>query len=287
MPALQHGRKTLHPDTTVFPPYSCPSHDPSPPSNVSISPVTSITLPAYRRLISTLLPIRYPDKFYKESIADQSTSSSVALCAVYHDDPRPQNGKRKRDALDSDGGKEPNVVAGIQARLEPLPPPPPPSSFPPTSSLSAATPEEEPAARHPEYQLYIQTLATLAPHRRLSVATHLLRTLVLTALRAHPDKSITSVYAHVWEANEDALAWYLNRGFSVEGRVVEGYYRRLRPAGARVLRKAIGLHEYLDARNIQPPGPSSISGDKNPSHEDDLAAQKAPSPASLDDPPEK
>ncbi|KAL9629947.1 MAG: hypothetical protein Q9164_006649, partial [Protoblastenia rupestris] len=75
--------------------------------------------------------------------------------------------------------------------------------------------------------------------------------LISTAITAHPNKRITSVYAHVWEANEDALSWYLNRGFSVDGGIIQGYYRRLRPGGARVLRRGIGVNEYLEARKME------------------------------------
>lgn len=50
---------------------------------------------------------------------------------------------------------------------------------------------------------------------------------------------MTSVYAHVWEANEEALEWYRRRGFVV-GERVEGYYRRLKPQGARVVRRRVG-----------------------------------------------
>ena len=48
-----------------------------------------------------------------------------------------------------------------------------------------------------------------------------------------------SVYAHVWVNNEEGLQWYLNRGFEIEGGVFEGYYRRLNPSGAWVVRRAI------------------------------------------------
>lgn len=36
------------------------------------------------------------------------------------------------------------------------------------------------------------------------------------------------------------LEWYLKRGFEVRGEVVKGYYRRLRPGGARVVVMEVG-----------------------------------------------
>jgi hypothetical protein len=47
--------------------------------------------------------------------------------------------------------------------------------------------------------------------------------------------NIRSVTAHVHEANEDAMNWYIARGFRVDGHVAE-YYRRLKPSGANIVR---------------------------------------------------
>lgn len=56
------------------------------------------------------------------------------------------------------------------------------------------------------------------------------------------------MYAHVWEANTDALEWYEKRGFEVEKGVVEGYYRKLRPTGARIVRRRLGVGDYLGVK---------------------------------------
>lgn len=42
--------------------------------------------------------------------------------------------------------------------------------------------------------------------------------------------------AHVHETNDEGLRWYVARGFHVEDGVVKGYYRRLNPGGARIVR---------------------------------------------------
>lgn len=59
-----------------------------------------------------------------------------------------------------------------------------------------------------------------------------------------PSIRITEIYAHVWEENEEALEWYRKRGFSI-GDVMGGYYRRLRPSGARTVRRAVGIADGL------------------------------------------
>ena len=58
---------------------------------------------------------------------------------------------------------------------------------------------------------------------------------------------IRDVYAHVWEANEDAVEWYARRAFVVEPEVVVGYYRKLRPRGARVVRRRVGVENHVRA----------------------------------------
>ena len=54
----------------------------------------------------------------------------------------------------------------------------------------------------------------------------------------------------MWEANVEAVEWYVRRGFVVDENVVEGYYRKLRPSGARVVRRKIGVVDWLRFRNM-------------------------------------
>ena len=204
--------------------FHIPTHPKLPP-NVSITPPTAATLPSYRRLITLLLPIAYPASFYAASISPPS--DTFALLALWYDSPT----------------STPIVVAGIQARVEPaalslpLEPPTPASS----SSLSPAQEGKQQPPGEAQ-NLYILTLALLAPYRGLGIATALLSVLLALALSHHP--SIQSVYAHVWEANTDALEWYVRRGFAVES-LVAAYYRRLKPAGARVVRRAVRVEDWL------------------------------------------
>jgi N-alpha-acetyltransferase 50 len=48
--------------------------------------------------------------------------------------------------------------------------------------------------------------------------------------------NIRTVTAHVHETNEGGLKWYSARGFDIQDGIVEGYYRRLKPGGARIVR---------------------------------------------------
>ena len=87
----------------------------------------------------------------------------------------------------------------------------------------------------------------LSPFRSLGIATALVDRIISTVIRYHSNvaTNITDMYAHVWEANDDALEWYTRRGFTIEEGIVEGYYRRLKPSGARIVRKRLGVSDWL------------------------------------------
>lgn len=190
-----------------------PTQSRSLPSEVQIEIITATTVSSYRRLITLLLPIRYPDKFFKESAADAS-EASLARVAIW---------KQKIDKPILGNASSHKVVGGIQCRIEDVPSTPP-----------------------GEQQLYIQTIAVLSPFRQLGIATHLLDIILTTAIKHHG--RVTSVYAHVWEANQEALEWYERRGFVVEGELIQDYYRRLKPSRARVVRKRICVEDHLAVR---------------------------------------
>ena len=89
----------------------------------------------------------------------------------------------------------------------------------------------------------------LAPYRGLGVGKALLEGLIEMVLLNQQENDETGVvgevYAHVWEVNEEGVEWYVKRGFVVVGGVVESYYRRLRPQGARVVRRRVGVGDWV------------------------------------------
>jgi len=93
----------------------------------------------------------------------------------------------------------------------------------------------------PASNLYIATISLLAPYRSHGIATHLLQRIVATASEEHSAKFVT---AHVWEANEDGLEWYKKRGFEIIGKE-DAYYKKLKPSGALLVRKHIGVADLL------------------------------------------
>ena len=226
-----------------------------PPQNVSIDPITPATVSSFRHIIALLLPIRYPDKFFAESTANV-TPSSLARVALWHERSGPAKRKRGEDIQNETGDSSfpdvlptdrhslvstlandvtDTVVGGIQCRLEQLPCHP--SSDATTKNTSSST-------ENPKKYCYIQTLALLSPYRSRGIGVALIEAIITTLCTEKEYHGTASIYAHVWEANEEALEWYVKRGFQVGG-IVPGYYRRLKPAGARIVWRDLGVRDYL------------------------------------------
>jgi len=56
---------------------------------------------------------------------------------------------------------------------------------------------------------------------------------------------VVSVMAHAWEANEEGMAWYSKRGFTMVTKV-DDYYKRLAPqTAAFIVRRDLGPCDML------------------------------------------
>jgi ribosomal protein S18 acetylase RimI-like enzyme len=106
----------------------------------------------------------------------------------------------------------------------------------------------------PSSQLYISTIGVLAPYRSHGVAMHLLQAIAKKAVELH---SVRCVTAHVWEANEEGLEWYKKRNFETLEKE-EDYYRKLRPQGAFLVRKWIGVGDLLANGTMQEKGVNGV-----------------------------
>uniref|UniRef100_A0A0N5AVR5 N-terminal methionine N(alpha)-acetyltransferase NatE n=1 Tax=Syphacia muris TaxID=451379 RepID=A0A0N5AVR5_9BILA len=84
-------------------------------------------------------------------------------------------------------------------------------------------------------RLYIMTLGTLAPYRRLGIGTMLLEHVISLCRK---DPQIENIYLHVQVNNTSALDFYKRFGFDIVD-TVEEYYRRIQPNSAYVLVKKI------------------------------------------------
>ncbi|PGH26404.1 hypothetical protein AJ80_01902 [Polytolypa hystricis UAMH7299] len=202
-----------------------PESAPTPHPNVTINPVKTAHIPSLMRITGLLLPVRYPNSFYTSTITDPIISS-LSRVAIYHDHPVSEV---SATAFSTSADK---VIGGIRCRLEPVPSTTAPGAHPKTPT-----------------NLYIQTLHLLAPYRGSGIAVSLLNSLIYKTAEnytspTHPPPvsatvkhyNIRTVTAHVHESNEEALQWYTARSFALQDGVVEGYYRRLKPGGAKIVK---------------------------------------------------
>lgn len=183
------------------------------PPNVELRACKKEDIKSFKRLNSLLLPIPYGDAFYREILEDEVTRN-ITLMALWHDNPNDTTTSTEKGTL----------VGAIRCRLL--------TTLPGAPSFTQ---------RREGPMLYLSTLVLLSPYRGHGIAAKMLD--VLTR-RAVNDYGIASIGAHVSEANAEGLAWYRKRGFKEVGRE-EGYYRRLDPQGAMVMRKEVGVMDLL------------------------------------------
>jgi N-alpha-acetyltransferase 50 len=199
-----------------------PLPKPSLPPQARISAIQEEHIQPLKRINSLLLPINYPDSFYHK-VLNPILLPSFSRVILWQDEPSQST---------------PKVVGGIVCRLE----------RDETSKTSA---------------IYLQSLALLSPYRAYGLAAATLNDIIKSAMNTTLDEyPVTTLYAHVWTENTDALVWYLARGFTKEEPAVQGYYRRLTPGNAWILRRSLTPSD--DLRHAQsavakPPFKSTIS----------------------------
>ncbi|RYP02796.1 hypothetical protein DL764_005592 [Monosporascus ibericus] len=195
----------------------------SPPPSLhpqaTISPILPEHIPALRRITSLLLPVNYPDSFWAR-LSDPQSSGAFSRVLLWTDDNDPsqqQQQQQQQQPIPS-----PKVIGGLVCRPEPSP-----------------FPAETPGTTRPN-ALYIQSLVLLSPYRSLGLAAALLED-VAGAAALSPDWACDTVWAHVWTDNAEGLRWYLARGFEREPEEVQGYYFKLRPDSAWIVRRRITI----------------------------------------------
>lgn len=195
------------PNPTTAPTFNPPTLPPLPP-NVELVPLTPDLLQPYKRLNTITFPISYPPAFYTETLNDPEIHD-LTLIALWHSSPLNSLKTPEQDQ------QQPVLIGAIRCKILPSP--------------------------DNNHNLYISTLSLLSPYRTYGIATHLLQRVTVKAVDKYGARS---VMAHVWEMNAEGLEWYKKRGFEVVGKE-EHYYRKLRPAGAMLVRKRILVGDLL------------------------------------------
>ncbi|XP_034480012.1 probable N-acetyltransferase san [Drosophila innubila] len=84
-------------------------------------------------------------------------------------------------------------------------------------------------------RLYIMTLGCLSPYRRLGIGTVMFEHILNYAEK---DGNFDSIFLHVQINNDGAIEFYKKFGFEIVD-TKEQYYKRIEPADAHVLQKAL------------------------------------------------
>ncbi|KAH8779580.1 hypothetical protein BGZ57DRAFT_889215 [Hyaloscypha finlandica] len=203
------------------------------PQQATISPILEQHIQPLRRINSLLLPIHYPDSFYHKILSpDDPISFSRTILWT--------------SPSSTNSPSETKVIGGIICRLDP--------------ALSPLSTPQVPIYLEGTHDIYIQSLALLSPYRSKGLAAEVLQEIIEAAVRqasaAPIEVRIASLYAHVWTENEDALKWYAARGFKREEPILHGYYRRLKPDTAWILRRRLMPTDHLVNLPLQMPQPS-------------------------------
>ncbi|OHE99399.1 acetyltransferase [Colletotrichum orchidophilum] len=193
-------RPTIATPPTSQPPASTPLHP-----NASIRPISDQDLQPFRRINSLLLPVAYPETFYAAAL-----TGPFSRVLTWREQPITNFSQEI-------------VVGGVVARIEPSP-----------------FPSATPTPTRLEHALYIQSLALLSPYRSHGLATAVVDHLVAAAANSSPDINLRHIYAHVWTDNEEGMRWYAARGFERYGEPLQGYYIKLRPDSAWIVRRSVG-----------------------------------------------
>lgn len=158
--------------------------------------------------------------------------------AFYQRAARPsESGRFSRVVTWAHQGDAPKVVGGVVCRVE------------------AAGDSASDAPQN----LYIQSLCLLSPYRGMGLISAALENVIATAV-SDPKLHVRTVTAHVWTENDEGLHWYNARGFERQEPPIPGYYLKLRPDSAWLVRRLVGA----SVRGSLPLSPSASPAPPRP-----------------------
>ncbi|KAF3918100.1 hypothetical protein ABW21_db0208058 [Orbilia brochopaga] len=204
------------------------------PPNVTIRAPTKANIHLLKRINSLLLPVPYPENFYRDVL--QRPESEILTRLAFYDDEcvggircRVETEAEYRASMERSVLREDKDSTAGSRILKAIP----------NDSVRRSWTDSAEDAGGPKRKIYIMTLAVLAPYRSLSIGSHLVDYTLSTAAK-DPLIDADEAYAHVWIANEGAFEFYRKLGFDVStGAVVRDYYRRLDPRDAKVVSRKI------------------------------------------------
>ncbi len=197
-----------------------------------IVPIQLDHVQSIKRINALLLCVTYPSQFYQQ-LSPPTAYSIYSRAILWSPNSQPDSA--------------PIVVGSLVTRRDPL--------FEKKGSADE---------KGDDSSLYIAALTLLSPYRGLGLVQAALESVIrqciatLTVGEGGKEGGIKSLYAHVWTNNTEGLEWYRKMGFRRES-VVDGYYPRMKPSTAWILRRDIGVADRLKGKEEDSESPESVT----------------------------
>lgn len=189
-------------------------------SRAQIVPIQPGHVTSIKRINGLLLCISYPPWFYQQ-LSPPTSYASYSRAILWSDKP----------------GSPYTVIGSLITRRDPV------TEFKRDGKKEGVEPDDT--------ALYIAALTLLSPYRSKGLAQAALESVIrqiVSTPATQEEGGIQSLYAHVWTENNEGLEWYRKMGFHKEGKPVEGYYQKLQPSTAWVLRRNISVLDVVEGQ---------------------------------------
>jgi len=174
---------------------------------IMLDDLTPHNIKQFKMVNQSVFPVQYVDAFYRDA---QKSEIHFSKLAYFND----------------------LVVGGVCFRLE--------DASSPEIGMVNKTIKADKIKQASLKRAYIMTLGVLTPYRRYGVGKKMLDWVIEKAKEL---KDVNGIYLHVQTNNEEAKAFYEKYEFTQEGGVFEGYYKKIDPPDAYMLKMDIEVSE--------------------------------------------
>merc|ERR1711997_807084 len=209
---------------------------------IMLDDLTPHNIKQFKMINQAVFPVQYVDAFYRDA---QKSEIHFSKLAYFND----------------------LVVGGVCFRLE--------DASSPEIGMVNKTLKADQIKQAPLKRAYIMTLGVLTPYRRYGVGKKMLEWVIE---KAKSLKDVNGIYLHVQTNNDVAKALYEKNEFTQEGGVFEGYYKKIDPPDAYMLKMDIEVTKTEDeVPEKQQTRDSKPENNKNDTNTDETSQQQSSS----------
>merc|ERR1712178_185523 len=180
---------------------------------IMLDDLTPHNIKQFKMINQAVFPVQYVDAFYRDA---QKSEIHFSKLAYFND----------------------LVVGGVCFRLE--------DASSPEIGMVNKTIKADQIKQAPLKRAYIMTLGVLTPYRRYGVGKKMLGWVIE---KAKSLKDVSGIYLHVQTNNDVAKSFYEKLGFIQEGGVFEGYYKKIDPPDAFMLKIDVEVSDRKDGES--------------------------------------